>query len=330
MLTSSGFQGGTVLPEPGSTTEIIDPVSPKFGRLETPLEDTLSAYLSQHRIRLYTHQCDAINRIRMGKNVIITTPTASGKTLAFNLPVFERLENDPETRALYLYPTKALSNDQVETLEQMAQFTGIPARPGIYDGDTPQSKRPAIRENSRIIISNPHELHQVLSWHAKWRPFFTNLKFIVIDEAHRYRGVFGSHIALLLRRLIRLCHFYGSEPQFILSTATLANPLEFAENLTGKTFELVDEDGSPHGRKHFVLYNPFFDGIGERSTYQETKDSCLLRERPTPDALFYRSPENGGTGNTLGTGGCPTFFCAPCRNDIRLPCRLSSGRAEDY
>jgi DEAD/DEAH box helicase domain-containing protein len=265
-------------------TEIIDPVSPKFGRLETPLEDTLSAYLSQHQIRLYTHQCDAINRIRMGKNVIITTPTASGKTLAFNLPVFERLENNPETRALYLYPTKALSNDQLETLGQMAQFTGIHARPAIYDGDTPQSKRPAIRENSRIIISNPHELHQVLSWHAKWRPFFTNLKFIVIDEAHRYRGVFGSHIALLLRRLVRLCHFYGSEPQFILSTATLANPLEFAENLTGKTFELVDEDGSPHGRKHFVLYNPFFDGIGERSTYQETKDllvSCVKDQLQT-------------------------------------------------
>lgn len=265
-------------------TEITDPVPPKFGRLEMPLEDTLSAYLSQHRIRLYTHQCDAINRIRLGKNVIITTPTASGKTLAFNIPVFERLEKDPYTRALYLYPTKALSNDQLETLEQMTQFTGIPARPAIYDGDTPQSKRPAIRENSRIIISNPHELHQVLSWHAKWRPFFTNLKFIVIDEAHRYRGVFGSHIALLMRRLMRLCQFYGSEPQFILSTATLANPLEFAKKLTGMPFELVDEDGSPHGRKHFVLYNPFFDGIGERSTYQETKDllvSCVKDQLQT-------------------------------------------------
>jgi DEAD/DEAH box helicase domain-containing protein len=118
----------------------------------------------------------------------------------------------------------------------------------------------------------------VLSWHAKWRPFFSNLKFIVIDEAHRYRGVFGSHIAFLLRRLLRLCHFYGSFPQFIISTATLANPLEFAGKLTGLPFDLVNEDGSPHGRKHFVLYNPFYDGIGERSTYQEAKDllvSCV-------------------------------------------------------
>lgn len=258
--------------------EITDPEPPRFGTLDAPLDGTLSSYLSQHRIQLYTHQCDAINRIRSGKNLIITTPTASGKTLAFNLPVFEHLERDPEARSLYLYPTKALSNDQLSTLEEMAQFTGIPARPAIYDGDTPQSKRAAIRENSRIIISNPHEIHQVLSWHSKWRHFFTNLKFIVIDEAHRYRGVFGSHIALLLRRLVRLCHFYGSEPQFILLTATLANPLEFAGKLTGMAFELVDDDGSLHGRKHFVLYNPFFDGIGERSTFQETKDllvSCV-------------------------------------------------------
>ncbi|MDD1700019.1 MAG: DEAD/DEAH box helicase [Methanoregula sp.] len=259
-------------------TEISGPELPQFGTLEVPLKDTLVSYLTQHRIRLYSHQCEAINRIRTGKNVIITTPTASGKTLAFNLPVFEMLESVPEARALYLYPTKALSNDQLATLVQMAQFTGISARPAIYDGDTPQSKRAAVRENSRVIISNPHELHQVLSWHAKWRPFFSNLKFIVIDEAHRYRGVFGSSIALLLRRLLRLCRFYGSSPQFILSTATLANPLEFAGKLTGLPFELVDEDGSPHGRKHFVLYNPFYDGIGERSTYQETKDllvSCV-------------------------------------------------------
>ena len=264
--------------------EISEPEPPQFGTLEVPLGDTLKSYLIQHRIRLYSHQCNAINRIRSGKNVIITTPTASGKTLAFNFPVFEVLEKDSEARALYLYPTKALSNDQLTTLKQMAQFTGISARPAIYDGDTPQSKRAAIRENSRIIISNPHELHQVMSWHAKWRPFFSNLKFIVIDEAHRYRGVFGSHIALLIRRLVRLCHFYGSALQFILSTATLANPLEFAGKLTGQQFELVDDDGSPHGSKHFVLYNPFYDGIGERSTYQETKDllvSCVKEDLQT-------------------------------------------------
>jgi DEAD/DEAH box helicase domain-containing protein len=258
--------------------ETTDPELPRYGDLDTPLSGTLEGYLRQKQIRLYSHQCEAINHVRANRNVIITTPTASGKTLAFNIPVFEHLQAHPESRALYLYPTKALSNDQYSTLEQMAQFTGIPAHPAIYDGDTPQSKRAAIREHSRIIISNPHELHQVLSWHAKWRPVLSNLEFIVIDEAHRYRGVFGSHVALVIRRLLRLCRHYGASPRFILSTATLANPQEFARNLTGRDFCLVDDDGSPHGRKNFVLYNPFYNGVGERSTHQETKDllvSCM-------------------------------------------------------
>jgi DEAD/DEAH box helicase domain-containing protein len=258
--------------------ETTEPVSSRYGDLDVPLSPALGDYLRHNAIRLYSHQGEAINHIREKRNVIITTPTASGKTLAFNIPVFENLQIHPDARALYLYPTKALSNDQFSTLSQMAGFTGIPAQPAIYDGDTPQSKRAAIREHSRVIISNPHELHQVLSWHAKWRPVLSNLEFIVIDEAHRYRGVFGSHVALVIRRLLRLCRHYGSSPRFVLSTATLANPLEFAERLTGQDFFLVDRDGSPHGRKNFVLYNPFYHGIGERSTHQETKDllvSCI-------------------------------------------------------
>ena len=263
---------------------LSEPEAPRYGTLSTPLPDILTAYLDQNHIQLYSHQCDAIDHIRSGKNAIITTPTASGKTLTFNIPVFERIHIDPDARALYLYPTKALSNDQYATLSQIAQFTGIPAKPAIYDGDTPQSKRAAIREHSRIIVSNPHELHQVLSWHAKWSPFLSNLRFVIIDEAHRYRGVFGSNISLLIRRLIRLSRHYGADPQFILSTATLANPTEFATRLTGKPFEMVSDDGSPHGRKHFVLYNPYYDGVGERSTHQETKDlliSCVKGDLQT-------------------------------------------------
>ena len=265
----------------------VPPEEARYGQLETPLSPTLEAYLDNKKNRLYSHQCKAVDHIRAGRNVIITTPTASGKTLAFNLPVFDKLETDPAARALYLYPTKALSNDQLATLEQMTQFTGISANPAIYDGDTPQSKRAAIRDNARIIVSNPHELHQVLSWHTKWRPFFSGLQFIVLDEAHRYRGVFGSHIAALIRRLLRLCRFYGSRPSFILSTATIANPVEFAANLTGQSFELVDEDGSPHGNKTFVLYNPFYDGIGERSAHQETKDLLLSCIRENLQTLCF-------------------------------------------
>jgi DEAD/DEAH box helicase domain-containing protein len=252
--------------------ETTGPKSPEYGSLHTPLNEATAAFLEQRGIRLYSHQCEALNHIRNGKNVILTTPTASGKTLAFNIPVFEGIEADPQARALYLYPTKALANDQLATLKQMAHFTGIPASPAIYDGDTPQSKRPAIRTNARIIVSNPYEIHRVLAWHAKWREFLSNLRFVVIDEAHRYRGVFGSHIAMLIRRLLRLCRHYASDPQIILSTATLANPLEFAGRLTGRSFELVNRDASPHGKNHFVLYNPYYDGIGDRSTHEETKD----------------------------------------------------------
>jgi len=264
--------------------ETTAPKSPEYGILDRPLSSSLQSYMDQKGIRLYSHQCEAINHVRAGNDVIITTSTASGKTLTFNIPVFEKLETDPRVRALYLYPTKALANDQLATLQQMEKFCGIDVKPAIYDGDTAQSKRAAIRENARIIVSNPYELHQVLSWHTKWRQFFSGLNYIVIDEAHRYRGVFGSHIAFLIRRLRRICRYYGATPCFILSTATLANPLEFAENLTGQPFVLVDNDGSPHGTKNFVFYNPFFNGIGERSMNQETKDlliSCVKNNLQT-------------------------------------------------
>ncbi|MCK9579458.1 MAG: DEAD/DEAH box helicase [Methanoregula sp.] len=264
--------------------ETTGPVPAHYGNLNRQLSPSLEAYLGQNYIRLYSHQCEAIDAARAGKNVVLTTPTASGKTLAFNIPVFEMLEMNEEARALYLYPSKALANDQLLPLEQMSRFTGIQARAAIYDGDTPQSKRAAIREKSRIILSNPHELHQILCWHAKWRSFLSNLDYIIIDEAHRYRGVFGSHIACVIRRLLRLCRHYGSEPRFILSTATLANPQGFACNLTGQDFISIDEDGSPHGRKHFVLYNPFFNGISEKSAHQETKDllvSCVKENLQT-------------------------------------------------
>ncbi|MDD1687658.1 DEAD/DEAH box helicase [Methanoregula sp.] len=292
----------------------IEPKPARVGSLELPLSPSLAAYLDQMGIRLYSHQCEAINHVRAGKNVILTTSTASGKTLAFNIPVYSNLEINKDARALYLYPTKALSNDQLLSLDQMAKFTGIAVKPALYDGDTPQSKRAAIREHSRIIISNPHELHQVLSWHAKWQPFLSNLQFIVIDEAHRYRGVFGSHIAFVIRRLLRLCRHYGSDPRFVLSTATLANPREFAHHLTGQEFELVDNDGSPHGRKNFVLYNPFYDGISERSMHQETKDLLVSCVKENLQTLCF-----------TGSRKMAELVTVWARDDVR---RLSPGLAD--
>jgi len=267
--------------------EILHPKGPIYGELKKDIACNIKNYLLKKGIRLYKHQCNAIESLRAGKNVIIATPTASGKTLAFNIPIFERLEQDKNATALYLYPTKALANDQLKVIKEFENLSGIGVNPNVYDGDTPPNKRPKIRETSRIIISNPYELHQVLPWHYKWQKFLGNLKFVVIDEAHRYRGVFGSHAAFLIRRLRRICGFYGSEPQFVLSTATLANPIEFSERLIGVRFELITNDGSPKGKKYFIFYNPYFDGVGTLSTHQETKDLFLFFVRKDLQTLCF-------------------------------------------
>ncbi len=252
----------------------IPPREARYGDLSRPLPEGLRAYCDGMGIRLYTHQCATIEHLRAGENVIVTTPTASGKTLAFLLPVFERLAGDPGATALFLYPTKALANDQVKVVRELERVSGIRVDAAIYDGDTPGGKRPAIREHSRVILSNPHELHQVLPWHVKWSRIFRNLRFVVVDEAHRYRGVAGSHMAMLLRRLARIAGHYGARPQFVLSSATLANPGEFAARLTGEAAISIGEDGSPGGEKTFVLYNPSAGG-GVRSVHSVTKDLLL-------------------------------------------------------
>ncbi|HPZ35729.1 MAG TPA: DEAD/DEAH box helicase [Bacteroidales bacterium] len=267
--------------------ELLHPKEPIYGELKKDLLQNLKNYLLKKNIKLYKHQCDAIDSLREGKNIIITTPTASGKTLAFNIPVFEKLYHDKSATALYIYPTKALSNDQFKVIKEFESLSEIGVNPNVYDGDTPLNKRPKIRETSRIIISNPYELHQVLPLHYKWQKFLSNLKFVVIDEAHQYRGVFGSNVAFLIRRLLRICNFYGSNPQFILSTATLANPIEFSKKLTGLNFDLIANDGSPKGKKYFIFYNPYFDGEGTLSTHQETKDLFLFFVRKNLQTLCF-------------------------------------------
>lgn len=227
-------------------------------------------YLEDHSLKLYTHQAKAIELIRDGSDVIITTPTASGKTLAFNIPILERLREKKAARALYIYPTKALSNDQLKTLEAMEKTYGVDVHPAVYDGDTPKSIRPHIRRTSRIVLTNPYGLHHYLPWHGKWRTFYENLDYVVMDEVHRYRGVFGSNIAMLVRRMLRVCKRYDSDPQFILSSATIANPREFSEKLTGRTFKVVSDDGSASGKKYFVFWNPMANP--ESSTHVQTSE----------------------------------------------------------
>jgi DEAD/DEAH box helicase domain-containing protein len=266
--------------------EVLPAREPVYGDA-SDIESKVEAYLQLKAIQLYKHQSDARTALRAGKNVVITTPTASGKTLAFNVPIFEELERDHSATALYVFPTKALSNDQLKVLDELERICGIPVNPNVYDGDTPSHKRPKIRTTARIVITNPYELHHVLPWHYKWQRFLAHLKFIVLDEAHVYRGVFGSNVALLVRRLRRLCAYYGSDPQFVISTATLANPIEFGERLTGTTFDLIARDGSPRERRYFVLYNPYAHGIGTRSAHREVEDLFLLFIRNKLQTLCF-------------------------------------------
>ena len=227
-----------------------------FKKVEN-LGEKIIDYLDSKDVKLYKHQADAYEAIKNGENVIITTPTASGKTLAFNLPIMETMIEDKDATALYIYPAKALSNDQLHVLENLESELDIKINPRTYDGDTPRDEKKGIRNKSRIVLTNPYQLHLILSWHHQWSRFYKNLRYIVIDESHYYKGVFGSNVAFLIKRLKRIANFYGSYPQFILSSATLANPLELANRLTGEEFVLIDEDASPSGEKDFILYNPF-------------------------------------------------------------------------
>jgi len=207
--------------------------------------------------QLYTHQAQAIEAALAGEHVVLATSTASGKTLAYNLPILNILLNDPAACALYLFPTKALAHDQISNLKSQVSNlkSPIPVRP--YDGDTPSSHRPAIRREARLLVSNPDMLHTgILPHHTRWARLFANLRYVVLDELHTYRGIFGGHVANLLRRLRRVCHFYGSDPRFLCTSATIANPRELAERLVEAPVTLVDDDGAPQGEKHFILYNP--------------------------------------------------------------------------
>ena len=215
------------------------------------------AYRSKGIARLYSHQAQAADRIHRGSNVVIVTPTASGKTLCYNLTVLNSILVNPDTRALYIFPTKALAQDQLAELQDLGKR--MEDRFGVftYDGDTPTDARQSVRMKGHIVLTNPDMLHSgILPHHTKWTRLFENLRYVVIDELHMYRGVFGSHLANVLRRLKRITRFYGSSPQFIFSSATIANPGELAEHLIEDDVEVLDGNGAPAAEKFFVFYNP--------------------------------------------------------------------------
>ena len=273
---------------------------PRTAPIPPALHPALHAGLATRGIQeLYTHQAQAVELALSGQAVAVVTPTASGKTLCYNLPILDALLRDPQARALYLFPTKALGHDQLDELDGwratlMQQSGGEQAAPAAtllaaaYDGDTPSADRARLRQQARLIVTNPDMLHSgILPYHGNWEAFLAGLRYVVIDEMHTYRGVFGSHVANMLRRLRRLCAAYDSFPQFICTSATIANPQELAQKLVEQPVTVVDESGAPSGAKHLILYNPpVFDlerGLRRSSTLeaQELAARCVLADVQT-------------------------------------------------
>ena len=253
----------------------------RFGELVPALHPALGRALEARGIaRLYTHQVRAIESSRAGQDTVIVTGTASGKSLCFHLPMLERRLEEPESTALYLFPTKALAQDQLKSLTRLAsgdlEVTGA-LLAGVYDGDTQATTRRRLRDSANVILSNPDMLHAgILPQHARWARFLRNLRYVVIDEMHAYRGIFGSHFANVLRRLERLVSHYGGAFRYVLCSATIRNPGELAQALIGRDVVVVDDDGSPRGEKHFVFWNPPFRDTTQVERRSSNVEGCQL------------------------------------------------------
>ncbi len=278
-----------------TTWHTIQERPPRYAPFPEGLSSRLVEGLRKRGIEgLYTHQHQAVEAALRGEHVCVVTPTASGKTLCYNVPVLNTLLANPEARALYLFPTKALSQDQMHELTSTIE--GLEVKLGAYtfDGDTPPSARKAVRSAGHVVVTNPDMLHTgILPHHTIWIRLFENLRYVVIDEVHHYRGVFGSHLANVLRRLKRICAFYGSDPQFICCSATIANPKEMAERIVEKPVTLVDDNGAPAGEKHFLFYNPPVVnrelGIRRSSVKEAARLARSLISRDIQSIVFARS-----------------------------------------
>jgi DEAD/DEAH box helicase domain-containing protein len=253
----------------------------RYGELNLPLAAPLAESLESRGIaRLYTHQVQAIEALRGGLDVVVVTGTASGKSLCYHLPVLERLLAAPDATALYLFPTKALTQDQLKGLTRLASGHPDLLRSlvaGVYDGDTQPATRRKLRHSANVILTNPDMLHQgILPAHSKWARFLSRLAYVVVDEMHAYRGIFGSHVANVMRRLARLAAHYGASPRFVLCSATIRNPAELAGQLTGRGVTVVDDDGSPRGERHFVFWNPPFSDATRIERRSSNGEGCRL------------------------------------------------------
>ncbi|WP_454099481.1 DEAD/DEAH box helicase [Metabacillus sp. SLBN-84] len=273
----------------------IEPREARTAAMPSSVDIRLREALAARGIgSLYTHQATAYELARSRKSFVAVTPTASGKTLCYNLPVLQQIVQDESSRALYLFPTKALAQDQKSELNELITELGVPINSYTYDGDTAPTIRNVIRKAGHIVMTNPDMLHSaILPHHTKWVSLFENLKYIIIDELHIYRGIFGSHVANVIRRLKRICRFYGSNPVFICTSATIANPKELAEELLGEDVVLVDDNGAPSGKKHFLFYNPPIVNkplnIRKSATLEVRKIASELLKNKIQTIVFARS-----------------------------------------
>ena len=259
--------------------ETIPSKTAEFGGLDIPLHNSLMNWIIKKDIRLWSHQADAINHILKGKNVVIATSTSSGKSFCYNFPVLDSILNNPNITALYLFPRKALTQDQYSELIKLVEDLGLDKTLiGIYDGDTSSEDKRRIRQIANLVMTNPYALHQYLGFFQKlWYRICKNLKYIIIDEIHLYKGIFGTNVALLLRRLKRLLEIYNVHPQWILCSATINDPKGFAENLVGEQFELVNNDGSPSGAKKVILWDLPYDDLKNEYRSGNTESRNLFK-----------------------------------------------------
>ncbi len=264
-----------------------------FAEPSRPLPEVVAKLLHRRGVeQLYSHQVEALEAAREGKDWVVVTGTASGKTLCYNLPILETCVANPDARVLYLYPTKALAQDQLKGLLELFgddPDAGPLLRPGVYDGDTPTAQRRRIRSEANLVLSNPDMLHAaILPYHPKWAQFFAELRYVVVDEVHTYRGILGSHVSAVLRRLQRVCRHYGADPVFLSTSATIANPGELVSRLVNRPVEVIDQDGSPHGRKYFAMWNPSPLGV-----------DALARQSPNDDAVTWMTEAVEAEGQVL-------------------------------
>ena len=302
--------------------EILPERAGEFAAPKVPLPAPLKRMLAERGIeRLFSHQVTALELGRGGRDWVVVTGTASGKTLCYNLPILETAIQNSDSRSLYLYPTKALAQDQLKgILELVGDDPELAAeiRPGVYDGDTPTAQRRRIRNESNLVLSNPDMLHAaILPYHPKWAQFFTDLRYVVIDEVHTYRGILGAHVSAVLRRLLRVCAHYGSRPVFLSTSATIANPEELVGRLVGREVEVIDHDGSPRGRKYFALWNSAPLGI-----------DGLVRRSPNDDAVTWLTEALEADGQVLAftrTRHDPSLCQAVTRRESLAACRSCEG-----